>query len=521
MTFSSILAQLNHLLQGPNNFAVPGRDVQFTDNAGTTHDEINVLDDLIIQLRSRRAVLLRRTNFEQSHICRLPSELLAEIFQLADAIDKTAGCSPSKRRHPLTPMRLGAVCSHWREVAWSSPQLWTQMPLTGCWAWQHNFPIAATFRTYFQNLKATSLKLLVNCFRGGPLDSSDGEADGIPHEDAFNTVFVENAGKLRAMDFSMWPRPWLPHIARVQQTIAFSNLEEVRMRSIFDSLDTTFSITNAPRLRSVELTGVLGSATINLPWNGITHLNLSQVSSDICLKLFVQCSNLTSFSCRDLSSSSTSVSNEIKKPVTFEHLKEFHYLDCEVTRPWRDVMGQYLTFSSLESVIWRPDWSGNVDWQLLCGNPDSIKGLEFRMRRRDKRRLKNMLFPLVYLEELKISSWPSIKLSLLELLTPQRQRTLQMLPSLRRLHLSARSNQMTTVAVEALLEMIRLRRTSTKGTLDHLILSYEYVNPWPREFIEGMKEFIHDGMKLVIEEDEVEKKYDWLRNDSAGITSIL
>lgn len=513
--FGVLLTELKHLLQESGNSIVSPDNhyAQSPDSMTSDSEEINRLDDLIRQLQTRRAILLRRTNHQRSPICKLPTELLAEIFQYADAMDRPSGCSLSKRRHPLTPIRLGAVCSHWRQVAWSSPQLWTQMPLTGCWAWQQHFPIATIFRTYFRNMKARPLELIVDCFRGGPLDSDDERSDVIPHEDAFKTIFVENGHRLKTLRFKTWPRPWLSHIAKVQQAVTFSNLEEVWMKSSFDTLDGTFSITNAPRLRTVELTGISGSAVVDLPWNVITHLTLTHISSNLCLKLFVQCPNLEYFSCKDLHTSPTSDSLAIKDSIALERLKDLHYLDHDLTRPWKDAMGRYLSFPSLETITWRPHWSANIDWQLLCLYPNSIQNLDFRLRRRDKRRLKSMLLPLISLSNLKISCWPSLKTSLLELLTPQPNRALQMLPSLRKLHLTAKTNQMTTCTVQTFLEMIRLRRTATKETLDHLILSFDYLKPWPRDFIEGMREFVGDGMKVVVEEDEVEIECDWQRHD--------
>lgn len=514
---SIILTELNTLLEVSNIQGSPCHPpTQPTDYMTSIPGEIDRLNDLISKLQSRRALLLQRMNHQSSPICALPSELLAEIFQYADAIDRPTGCSVSKRRHPLTPFRLGAVCSHWRQVAWSSPQLWSHIPLTGCWAWQNSFPVATVLKTYFENMKAMSLEMAVGCFRGGPFDISDVGAGVILHEDAFRTIFVENADKLKKLGFRMWPRPWLPHIDKVQQTVTFSNLEEVTIKSVFDIFDGTFSIINAPRLRTVELAGVSTLATIRLPWSQITRLVLSHMSSDLCLTLFIRCMNLEYFRCHDLNSSSVPSSGAVKEPITFRHLKTFHFMDKGASEAWREAVGQYFSFPTLESVIWQPSWGANVGWQLLCLFPDSIQSLKFQLRRRDKGPLKSALCALVSLSSLRISCWPSLKHSLLELLTPQLGAMFLMLPSLRELHLSARTNQMTRFAVETLLEMIRLRRTITKGTLDRLVLSYnDYsgINPWPRNFVQGIREFVRDGMKVVIEVEGESVDYEWLQGD--------
>jgi hypothetical protein len=139
-----------------------------------------------------------------------------------------------------------------------------------------------------------------------------------------------------------------------------------------------------------------------------------------------------------------------------------------------------------------------------------------------------MFVPLDSLEELKISCWPAIKLSVLDLLTPSKGKKHHLLPSLTKLHLTARTNEMTPGIVRSLLTMTSLRRALTKGKLDHLALSYSVrpaqLEPWPLEFIEGMSPFVQDGMNVVIKADDGEVEYDWLRSDtveSSSSTSIL
>lgn len=523
----SALKQLLH--KSNSTLSPPLPSPQPSDASTSVSEEVDQLSDLISQLQTRRAALLQQRNIQHSSIYKLPSELLGEIFQYVDAIDRPSGCSFSipKHRHPLAPIRLGAVSSYWRQVALGSPHLWTQLPLTGCWAWESNFPIAITLRTYFHNLKAQSMELNVDCFRGRVFDaatySTNGGSGGIPHEDAFNIIFLENADRLRTLGFKMWPRAWLPHIEKVQEIVAFSKLEELCIKSPGADFDGTLSLTHAPRLRKVELAGVDESAIIDLPWPQITHLTLSDVPSYLCLKLFVRCTNLEYFCCSELDTS-TPGSRVVSDPITLKHLRTFHYLDHDVTYIWREALGRYFHFPSLESVIWRPDWSAGVEKQILRQYPESIQTLELRFRRRDQPRLKNMFLPLNSLEDLKISCWPSVKLSVLELLTPREDKKLRLLPSLRKLHFTARSNEMTTRVVQALLELIRARRTLTEGKLDHLVLSY-YVRPfrlepWPQEFVEGIREFVRDGMKVELMADDDKVECGWLQDPDAGSSFV-
>jgi len=84
-------------------------------------DELNRLNHLIYRLQTRRTTLIQQENAQHSAIFRLPSEILAEIFVYT--VDKSSGCSFNttvRRRHIFTPIRLCAVCSHWRHVGYGS-----------------------------------------------------------------------------------------------------------------------------------------------------------------------------------------------------------------------------------------------------------------------------------------------------------------------------------------------------------------------------------------------------------------
>ena len=161
-------------------------------------------------------------------------------------------------------------------------------------------------------------------------------------------------------------------------------------------------------------------------------------------------------------------------------------------------MGRFFQFPTLEHIIWYPDWSAGVRHQLIRQYSGSIQILESRFRKTDQ--LKSILPALDSLKRLKIHCWNSIE-RVLDLLTPGKGRCF--LPSLKRLHLTARSNDMTTETVQIILTMIELRRILTLAKLDHLVLSYHDpscgLDPWPRPFVEGIKEFVSEGMKVVIE----------------------
>ena len=91
-------------------------------------DELAELDALLERLRLKRYDLKRKINRFHSPIIRqLPPDVTATIFEfcLPDFTDHQL--SPFTKEDLSIPLSLGAICSYWREIAWSTPSLWSTM----------------------------------------------------------------------------------------------------------------------------------------------------------------------------------------------------------------------------------------------------------------------------------------------------------------------------------------------------------------------------------------------------------
>jgi len=319
-------------------------------------------------------------------------------------------------------------------------------------------------------------------------------------EDEFYTLFAEISDKLRVLGLKTWPEEFMPRLEKIQETTMFCQLEELWMKCPDDAFEEKFILTNAPRLRKVELVCVSAEATIILPWTQITHLTLSNFASDLSLEIFTQCINLEYFQCSELTASGTGTTI-VRDTIDFPQLRFFYCLDCEIPISWRRAIGRFFQFPTLEHIIWYPDWSAGVEHQVIRQYPESIQTLEFQFRKTDELRIKFTLLTLNSLKRLKIRCCNSIEISVLDLLTPGKERCF--LPSLQKLHLTAKSNEMTPKTVQNILTMVKLRRILTPAKLDHLVLSYNVssaeLGPWPQPFVTGIKEFVNEGMKVVIE----------------------
>ena len=97
-------------------------------------DELAELDELSERLRLKRYDLKRKINQFHSPIVRqLPPDVMSTIFEscLPDFADHQPSFTvyPKENRFKTLsiPLSLGAICSYWREIAWSTPSLWSSL----------------------------------------------------------------------------------------------------------------------------------------------------------------------------------------------------------------------------------------------------------------------------------------------------------------------------------------------------------------------------------------------------------
>ena len=91
-------------------------------------DELAELDALWERLRLKRYDLKRKINRLHSPIVRLlPPDVTSTIFEfcLPDFADHQL--SPYAEEDLSIPLFLGAICSYWRNIAWSTPSLWSSL----------------------------------------------------------------------------------------------------------------------------------------------------------------------------------------------------------------------------------------------------------------------------------------------------------------------------------------------------------------------------------------------------------
>jgi len=90
-------------------------------------DELAELDALLERLTLKRYDLKRKINRLHSPIVRhLPPDVMSTIFEFCLPDFAVHQLYPTQRGLSI-PLSLGAICSYWRDIAWSAPCLWSSL----------------------------------------------------------------------------------------------------------------------------------------------------------------------------------------------------------------------------------------------------------------------------------------------------------------------------------------------------------------------------------------------------------
>ncbi|KAF9449600.1 hypothetical protein P691DRAFT_545711 [Macrolepiota fuliginosa MF-IS2] len=235
------------------------------------------------QPNTKRVVLLQRLNSMQAATRILPTEVLSLIFQHTCPyiyLDREGRVhNPrgwySRRFLPLT---LGHVCHDWRQVAWSTPNLWAALSLH------------VQLNTKLDNITAF-LELYLTNVSNFPM-SLDLDLPPSPKSPTSITNILfrpEYSRKIAFLQVANAPIGWKSSFS------SFSRLRHLSLDGHSMEASEELSFTDVPSLVQVSLRDV--KSRIILPWLSITTLHLDCVAIDTCAELFSRCLNLTAFHC--------------------------------------------------------------------------------------------------------------------------------------------------------------------------------------------------------------------------------
>ncbi|ESK94084.1 hypothetical protein Moror_12829 [Moniliophthora roreri MCA 2997] len=251
--------------------------------------ELKDYDEGIARLRVR--VMTESTENRPSPISEVPDEIWDHIFtELCSSHDYTLSYTVGKEKHVESPaLVLSQVCSQWRNVARSRPQLWSSISVD---IFQSSHDIRFLLEVYFTNSKDRPLKLRIADFLPG-LDDLSGPA--VTCEEYFGrNGFM--AFQLLLQQASRWQELFLNDVhwrllaLPDHPEVSFSTLQHFTCLADMDAVvdDTRWfwnSIAKAPNLVDADLNSLMDLDVI--PYSQVTSLSIDAVDDlgDLCQTL--------------------------------------------------------------------------------------------------------------------------------------------------------------------------------------------------------------------------------------------
>ncbi|CAA7265055.1 unnamed protein product [Cyclocybe aegerita] len=221
---------------------------------------------------------------------RLPPEVASHIFVLAVADAETL---QDQHRAPLT---LGAVSRRWRQIAWSTPRLWTEVPVD-LNKFEESFHLPKELLVQWIG-RAGQLPLSVHI----SFDATD--SDSSRHTTNFtNIVNTLNEYSLRweslslAMPFSLVPHLRATHEVPLLKRLTINPPYRVENNALQHQGETFDICTVPPLLQDVSIEG-FPFASIRINWSHVTMLHFGGISVIDCLCIFQQAPQITECSLR-------------------------------------------------------------------------------------------------------------------------------------------------------------------------------------------------------------------------------
>ena len=270
-----------------------------TDEVLVVQSQVKRIDREIQRLSAQRVLLQRRLNSIAASTVVLPYEILSHVFKLVcPPLDVTAttelGSTPadSVAKHggltyPTMPLSLAAVSSQWRDIALTTPQLWSSAAFTLYQS--RNIPNARALQALAT--RSAPCPLSLSLIFATTDEARDRLGNDIPPSLDVLRVFLSHSTRWGSLKIDGLPPEWIPVLRQARNATPrlhhlwlcpYDNSREQQILDIF---------THAPHLRRVTLDNTFLSAIL-LPWSGLTHLKVSWVSIDECAEMLRRCPSL-------------------------------------------------------------------------------------------------------------------------------------------------------------------------------------------------------------------------------------
>lgn len=279
----------------------------------------------------------------ESPITILPPEILALIFQHAcqptDIAQKHDAGLPVAQNHVKNQRYpqfvMAAVSTHWRQVVFDTPYLWTSLNLDVTYrTFEYGCEIFQAFLTYSRSLFITISLRFLDDFSVGPN----------------MTLLVESlhnhAHRVQEFDLVGRVKPWVDYIPRL------SHLSRLSLKETFPMDTPDVLIFDTIPCSHITLSNL--QSHVQLSWSRITVLHLNNLPCDVSLELLEKCVNLVDYRNRNTGGEHFESEPDqvtLSSPFTLQRLEVFgwsvddgHRVDTALLR--------HIRMPTLKTLIW-------------------------------------------------------------------------------------------------------------------------------------------------------------------------
>ena len=278
---NQVKSLVQQALQAPDGISTndPHTDIVELDSI------ITYVEDLRLKLLSKRAAFRSAINEIDSPIIRfLPPEILSRVFTLC-SIDFVLFEAEEDEQHCVTPLFFGSVCRRWREVAWSTPELWTYIPVH---LTSQNFDITRVIQICSQWLdRSGELPLNIRISFDAKANYSVSEIqEGV---DSLIATLLHYSRRWRYLDIRT---PFSLRLVHDECPLEYLCIDLRSNASRYTLPPSSMNCQCLPNLRKLYLSSV-SLDHLHIQWDNITHIKLASPFHIFdCQNIFQRCPKL-------------------------------------------------------------------------------------------------------------------------------------------------------------------------------------------------------------------------------------
>ncbi|KAJ7587426.1 hypothetical protein C8J56DRAFT_941879 [Mycena floridula] len=276
------------------------------DDLRRCQEEINRQQGYLVALENQRKMLERHVEATQAlsaPIRQIPPELLSRIFYLACGINVVG-----RDKIMVPALNLAAVCSHWRNVALSTREVWSQIE---CQIWDPNDDDVYSAQSI---VKAT--EFLLEQSGNHALDvSMDSCIDDVSSGPGWSLI-LPHCSRWRSLTVVAHLASLPTHFSTVRGRLPLLEYISISTEDDFDPAEVTEAsfdfLKDTPRLRAVSFSEEACSLPIPFPWDQLRSAELYSAMNDD-LTILSRFSNLRE-------ATITGGSSRLTTPITLDKL---------------------------------------------------------------------------------------------------------------------------------------------------------------------------------------------------------